>query len=140
MEVGARVEHFLFKVFNYFYIVIWFYMKLEDGLEVFPMFIPQNFLEQFVFIWGCKQCSKTFVAISSGSHYYLKDLKQMYYACHGLPYGREDQTLQIDKEPIKRIRIQSGMVFFFKIIQGIDVVKKQGAMVGLHIMFVAALA
>jgi hypothetical protein len=32
------------------------------------------------------------------------------------------------------------MVFFFKIIQGIDVVKKQGAMVGLHIMFVAALA
>jgi hypothetical protein len=36
MEVGARVEHFLSKVFNYFYIVIWSYMKLEDVLEIFP--------------------------------------------------------------------------------------------------------
>jgi hypothetical protein len=42
--------------------------------------------------------------------------------------------------PIRHIRIRNGMVFLFKIIQGIDVVKEQGAMVGPHIMFVAALA
>ncbi len=39
MEVLARVEHFLLKAFNYFYIAIWFYVKFEDVLEVFPMLI-----------------------------------------------------------------------------------------------------
>jgi hypothetical protein len=54
MEVLAGVEHFLLKASNYFYITIWFYVKLEDVLEVFPMLIPKNFLDQFVFIWGCE--------------------------------------------------------------------------------------
>jgi hypothetical protein len=39
-----------------------------------------------------------FVEISSRSYYYLK---QVYYACHGLPYRKEDQTLLIDNEPNK---------------------------------------
>jgi hypothetical protein len=52
MELGIKVEHFFSKVFNYFYIVIWSCMKLEDVLEVLPMLIPQNFLEWFVFILG----------------------------------------------------------------------------------------
>jgi len=39
-----------------------------------------------------------FVEISSRSHYYLK---QVYYACHGQPYGKENQTLLIDNEPNK---------------------------------------
>jgi hypothetical protein len=34
--------------------------------------------------------------ISLESHYYLKDLKQVYYGCRGLPYGKEDQTLLIN--------------------------------------------
>jgi hypothetical protein len=61
----------------------------------------ETFLERFIFIWGCEQCSKTFGQISRGSHYYLKDLKRMYYACLGLPHGKEDQTLFIDNEPTK---------------------------------------
>jgi hypothetical protein len=28
-------------------------------------------------------------------------LKCIYYGCHGLPYGKEDQTLFIDDEPSK---------------------------------------
>jgi hypothetical protein len=28
-------------------------------------------------------------------------LKRVYYACPGLPYGKEDQTLLIDDEPTK---------------------------------------
>jgi hypothetical protein len=44
VEVKARVKYFLFNAFNYFYIPIWSCMKLEDVLEVFPMFIPENFL------------------------------------------------------------------------------------------------
>jgi hypothetical protein len=60
MEVLVGVVHFLLKAFNYFYIAIWYYVKLEDVLEVFPMLIPKYFLDQFVFIWGCEQCSKTF--------------------------------------------------------------------------------
>jgi hypothetical protein len=37
--------------------------------------------------------------ISPESHYYLKDLKHIYYGCRGLPYGKEDRTLLIDDEP-----------------------------------------
>jgi hypothetical protein len=41
--------------------------------------------------------------ISLGSYYYLKDLKIVYYNCHGLPYGKEDQTLLINDEPSKAL-------------------------------------
>jgi hypothetical protein len=75
MEVRTRVEHFLSQVFKYFYIAIWFCMKLEDVLKVLPMLIPEIFLEQFVFIWGSEQCFKMSGQISPGSHYYWKDLK-----------------------------------------------------------------
>jgi hypothetical protein len=77
------------------------YIKLEDVLEVLPMLM---FKDRFVFIWGCEQCSKTFGEISLRSHYYSKDLKQVYYACCGLPCGKEDQTLLIDNEPNKAFR------------------------------------
>jgi len=39
--------------------------------------------------------------ISPKSHYYLKDLKQVYCNYCGLPHGKEDQTLLIDNEPNK---------------------------------------
>jgi len=39
--------------------------------------------------------------ISLGFHYYLKDLKCVYYGCCGKDYGEEDQTLLIDDEPNK---------------------------------------
>jgi hypothetical protein len=67
-------------------------MKLEDVLEVFPMLVPKKLLDWFAFIWGCEQCSKMCGEISLESHYYLMDLKWMYYACHWLPYGNEDRT------------------------------------------------
>jgi len=41
VEMKVGVEHFLSTTFNYFYITIWFCIKLEDALEVFPMFIPE---------------------------------------------------------------------------------------------------
>jgi len=50
VEVKVGVEHFLSTTFNYFYVAIWFCMKLEDALEVFPMFILENFLDWFIFI------------------------------------------------------------------------------------------
>jgi hypothetical protein len=50
VEVKVGMEHFLSMLFNYFYITIWFGMKLEDALEVLPMFISENFLDWFVFI------------------------------------------------------------------------------------------
>jgi hypothetical protein len=101
VEVKTRVEHFLSRAFNYFYIVILTCMKLGDVLEVLPMFMLETFLERFIFIWGREQCSKTSGQISFRFHYYLKDLKWVYYACLGLPYGKEDQTLLIDDEPTK---------------------------------------
>jgi hypothetical protein len=76
-------------------------MKLEDLLKVLPMFMPKTFLEWFVFIWGHEQCSKISGQILPKFHYYLKDLKRMYYACPRLPYGKEDQTLLIDDESTK---------------------------------------
>jgi hypothetical protein len=54
MEVKARVEDFLAKAFEKFYVTIWSCMKFEDVLEVLPMFMPENFVDWFVFIWGCE--------------------------------------------------------------------------------------
>jgi hypothetical protein len=39
--------------------------------------------------------------ISLGSHYYLNDLRCVYYAYHGKDYGKEDQTLLINNERSK---------------------------------------
>jgi hypothetical protein len=90
MEVRTRMQHFFSHAFKYVYIAIWPCVKLDDVLEVLPMLMLEYFLERFFFIWGCEQCSKTYGQISFGSHYYLKDLKWVYYACLGLPYGKED--------------------------------------------------
>jgi hypothetical protein len=50
VEMKVGVEHFFSMTFNYFYITIWFCMKLGDALEVFPMLIPENFFDWFGFI------------------------------------------------------------------------------------------
>jgi hypothetical protein len=63
------------------------------------MLMPKKFLDQFYFIWRCEQCSHTFGQITPRSYYYIKDLKQVYHACCGLPFGKEYQTLLIDDEP-----------------------------------------
>jgi hypothetical protein len=72
-----EMQHFLSHAFKYFYIAIWFCMKLEDVLKVLIMLMS---LAKF----------------PPWSHYYLKDLKRVYYACRRLPYGKEDQTLLTD--------------------------------------------
>ncbi len=85
VEVKVGVENFLNKAFQKFHITIWSCMKFEDVQEVLPMLMPKSLLDRFVFIWGCEQCSKMASQISPGSHYYLKDLKCVYYGCYGLP-------------------------------------------------------
>jgi hypothetical protein len=77
VKVRVGMENFLSKAFQKFHITIWFFMKLEDVLEVLPMFMLESFLDWFVFIWGCEQCFKMSGEISLGSHYYLKDLKRV---------------------------------------------------------------
>jgi len=52
VKVRARVEDFLAKAFEKFYVAIWSCMKLEDVLEVLPMLMPENFMDWFIFIWG----------------------------------------------------------------------------------------
>ncbi len=68
--------------------------------------------------WRHEQCSKIAGQISLRSHYYLKDLKCVYYGCCGLSYGKEDQTLFIDDEPSKHYKILNGVVFFFESFKG----------------------
>jgi hypothetical protein len=103
VEVRTGVEHFLSNVLKKLYIAIWSCMRLEDVWEVLPMLMLKKFVDEFVFIWGREQCSKTFGQIIPRSYYYIKDLKRVYYACHGLPYGMENQTLLIDDEPSKTL-------------------------------------
>ncbi len=50
VEIRARVQYFLAKTFEKFYVRICSCMKLEDVLEVLPMFMPSNFMDWFVFI------------------------------------------------------------------------------------------
>jgi hypothetical protein len=58
VEVRTGVEDFFAKTFEKNYVTIWPYMKLENMLEVLPMLMPENFVDQFFFILGCEQCSK----------------------------------------------------------------------------------
>jgi hypothetical protein len=50
VKVRDGIEHFLSNFLKKL-IAIWSCMKLEDVLEVFPMLMPEKFVE-FIFIWG----------------------------------------------------------------------------------------
>ncbi len=82
------------------------------------MLLLNMFLDQFVFIWGCEHCYKTFGVITSGSYYYLKDLKYVYYACYGLPYKKENQMLLIDDEPTKVFQNPKWSGLYFESFKG----------------------
>jgi hypothetical protein len=45
VEIRVGVENFFNKAFQKFHIAIWFCMKLEDVLEIFPMLMPKSFLD-----------------------------------------------------------------------------------------------
>jgi len=64
VEVRVGAEDFLMKTFEKFYVAIWSYMKLGNVLGVLPMFMLENFVDQFIFIWGREQCSKMVGQIS----------------------------------------------------------------------------
>jgi hypothetical protein len=82
------------------------------------MLMLESFLDWIVFIWGCEQCSKTFTETSPKSHYYLKDLKCVYYACGGKDYGKEDQTLLINNEPSKAFQNLKWIGLFLESFKG----------------------
>ncbi len=64
----------------------------------------------------------------------------MSYACPGLPYGKEDQIILINDEPIKAF-LESKVEWSFSwIIKGTNVDKEQDAMVGPCITIVAIIA
>jgi hypothetical protein len=85
VEVKVGVEIFFPKAFEKFNVIIWSCTKFKDVLEVFLMLMLENFMDWFIFIWGREQYSKMFSQISPRSHYYLKDLKCIYYGYYGLP-------------------------------------------------------
>ncbi len=58
-------------------------------MQVFPLLMPQAFVNRFVFIWGHEHCTKILGQLTT-KKYYLKYLKPVYFACQGLPYGIED--------------------------------------------------
>jgi hypothetical protein len=59
LETKVGVQHFLAQAFKRFYIVVWPYMLIEDVMEIFILLLLQDFIDQFVFIWGREQCSMT---------------------------------------------------------------------------------
>jgi hypothetical protein len=75
-------------------------MLLEDVLEILPLLMPKTFIDQFMFVWGCEQCTAT-SWFTHLVYYYLKDLDRVHLACKGLLYGDKDQTVLIDDEPNK---------------------------------------
>jgi len=103
VEARARIQHFFILVFKKFYIGIWSCMLIEDVMEVLNLLLLQDFIDQFVFIWGHEQCLMKSNQFTIGNYYCLKDLNHMYSACQGLPYGREDQTLFINDELSKAL-------------------------------------
>jgi hypothetical protein len=71
------------------------------SISIHPRFAQVNIVDQFVFIWGCEQCTKTLGQLIVRTYYYIKDLNHVYFACRRLHYGIEDETLFFDNEPSK---------------------------------------
>ncbi len=112
VEVRAGVEDFLAKAFEKSYITIWFCMKLEDVLEVLPMFMLENFVDWFIFISRREQCLKIVGQISPKFHYYLKDLKHIYYGCMNCCMERRIQHYSWTMNLARHCIIPNGVVNF----------------------------
>jgi hypothetical protein len=95
-------------------------MLLEDVMEVLTLLLLQDFIDQFVFIWGHEQYVMTLSQFIVGNYYCLKDLNHVYFACQGLPYGKEDQTLLINDEWTKLFEIPRKVFFFKSVIEDIS--------------------
>jgi hypothetical protein len=52
VEARVGIQHFFTNALKKFYIGIWSCMLIEDVMEVFTLLLPQDFIDQFVFIWG----------------------------------------------------------------------------------------
>ncbi len=65
-------------------------MLFEHVLQVLPLLVPQALVNQFFFIWGREQCTRTLGQHTKGTYYYFKDLHHVYFACQGLPYQIEN--------------------------------------------------
>jgi hypothetical protein len=74
-------------------IAIWSCMLLENVMHVLHLLVPQTFVDQFVFIWGCEQCTKTFGQLTTRTYYYLKDLNHVHFACRGYPWDRRHKVV-----------------------------------------------
>jgi hypothetical protein len=46
-------------------------MLLEDMMQVLPLLMPQVFVDQLVFIWRCKKCTRMLDQFIIGTYYYL---------------------------------------------------------------------
>ncbi len=99
MEARIGIQHFLTHAFKKFYIGIWSCVLIDDVMEVLTLLLQQDFIDQFVFIWGREQCSMRLSQFIVGNYYCLKDLSCVYFVCRGLPHGKENQILLIDDEP-----------------------------------------
>ncbi len=78
LEVRAKMQHFFFRTFKKNNIVIWSYMLLEDVMEVLRLLMIEKFVDQFLKIFACEQCTMT---LGQLTYYYLKDLHHVYFAC-----------------------------------------------------------
>jgi len=58
-------------------------------MELLFMSMPQIFVEQLFFTWGCEQFYMTSCQLNIKTHYYLLDFRSMYFACQELPYGKK---------------------------------------------------
>jgi hypothetical protein len=47
-------------------------------MQAFPFLLLQVFVNQFVFIWGHKQCIRALSQFIVGTYYYFKDLNSVY--------------------------------------------------------------
>jgi hypothetical protein len=100
-------------------------MLLKDVLENLPLLMPKTLINQFVFIWGCKQCITTTGQFTHFVYYYLKDLDQVHFACRGLPYGDKNQTLFINDESSKALQNPKWSGLFLKPFKGHELSKNK---------------
>jgi hypothetical protein len=72
LESRVGVQHVFFLAFKKSHVAIWSYMLLEDVMQIFPLLVLQRFVDQFVLICGCEQCTRTLGQFTIRTHIILK--------------------------------------------------------------------
>jgi hypothetical protein len=108
-------------------------MLLEDVLEILPLLMPKIFINQFVFVWGCEQCTSTTGQLARSIYYYLKDLDRVHKVAKVYLMGTWIKHCSLMMSLARYFKIQNGTNFSLSHLEDVDYPKTKCNDLTLHL-------